>query len=32
MEAQARGDGRALRDMAIDELDSYWEAAKRKES
>ncbi|HEX3630334.1 MAG TPA: nucleoside triphosphate pyrophosphohydrolase [Candidatus Dormibacteraeota bacterium] len=32
MEQQARADGRALRDMEIDELDRYWEAAKRKES
>ena len=29
MEGQARADGRALRDLPIEELDSYWEAAKR---
>lgn len=32
MEQQARSDGRALREMTIDELDRYWEAAKRRES
>jgi tetrapyrrole methylase family protein/MazG family protein len=32
MEQQARADGRSLRDMEIDELDRYWEAAKRKEA
>lgn len=32
MEQQARADGRALRDMEIEELDRYWEAAKRKEA
>ena len=31
MERQARADGRALADLAIDELDRYWEVAKRKE-
>jgi tetrapyrrole methylase family protein/MazG family protein len=29
MEQAARADGRALKDMPIDELDRYWEAAKR---
>jgi MazG family protein len=32
MEVQARTDGRSLRDMEIEELDRYWEAAKQKES
>jgi len=30
MEAQARHEGRSLPEMKIDELDRYWEAAKRK--
>jgi tetrapyrrole methylase family protein/MazG family protein len=30
MEQQARSDGRALSDLKIEELDGYWEAAKRK--
>src|SRR5713101_186952 len=29
MEQAARADGRALKDLPIDELDRYWEAAKR---
>src|SRR2546423_2914516 len=29
MEQQARADGRALRDLPIEDLDQYWEAAKR---
>ena len=29
MEQQARADGRTLRDLPIEEMDSYWEAAKR---
>jgi tetrapyrrole methylase family protein / MazG family protein len=29
MEQQARADGRALRDLPLEELDAYWEAAKR---
>ena len=29
MEQAARADGRALEDLPIDELDRYWEAAKR---
>lgn len=32
MEAQARGEGRALAEMEIEELDRYWEAAKAKEA
>ena len=32
MEAQARADGRSLGDLDIEQLDGYWEAAKRKES
>ena len=32
MEAQARGEGRVLADMEIEELDRYWEAAKAKEA
>jgi len=31
MELQARADGRALADLEIEELDRYWEVAKRKE-
>jgi tetrapyrrole methylase family protein / MazG family protein len=31
MEQQARTEGRALSDLKIDELDRYWEAAKRNE-
>jgi tetrapyrrole methylase family protein / MazG family protein len=30
MEQQARTEGKALQDLPIDELDRYWEAAKRK--
>jgi len=29
MEQAARADGQALKDLPIDELDRYWEAAKR---
>jgi uncharacterized protein YabN with tetrapyrrole methylase and pyrophosphatase domain len=32
MEQQARSEGRDLRNMAIEEFDSYWEAAKQRES
>ena len=31
MEQQARADGRALRDLPIEDLDQYWEAAKRNQ-
>jgi MazG family protein len=31
MEQSARADGRALKDLPIEDLDQYWEAAKRKE-
>src|SRR5436309_202525 len=31
MEQQARADGRALRDLPIEDLDRYWEAAKRNQ-
>jgi tetrapyrrole methylase family protein/MazG family protein len=30
MELAARADGRALKDLPMEELDRYWEAAKRK--
>jgi tetrapyrrole methylase family protein/MazG family protein len=30
MEQAARADGRALKELPIEELDQYWEAAKRK--
>ena len=30
MEQAARADGRALKDLPMQELDAYWEAAKRK--
>jgi uncharacterized protein YabN with tetrapyrrole methylase and pyrophosphatase domain len=29
MEQAARADGRTLKDLPIEELDRYWEAAKR---
>ena len=32
MEADARGNGRTLGEMEIEELDRYWEAAKEKEA
>ena len=31
MEQRARADGRALRDLPIEDLDRYWEAAKRNQ-
>jgi hypothetical protein len=30
MEQQAKIEGKALKDLPIDELDRYWEAAKRR--
>lgn len=32
MEQEARSEGRLLNDLGMDELDRYWESAKRKES
>jgi uncharacterized protein YabN with tetrapyrrole methylase and pyrophosphatase domain len=29
MERQAKAEGRDLKDLPIEELDQYWEAAKR---
>jgi len=31
MEQKARADGRVLRDLPLEELDQYWEAAKRNQ-
>ena len=31
MEQKVRADGRALRDLPIEDLDRYWEAAKRNQ-